>query len=570
MFDSIVSAIGKFSYKYRKVICGFATILFLVCIVLESQAVISYTYSDDNKIAEVFPQDDNLVIVYENQNEAEISGLIETLSKNEHVTSIQSYANTLGVAMTPQDLAENFGIDVMFVNLIFNMYYNGQDVKPMTLVEFTDFITSDSFLNNDMLSNNINDESKQQLLQLKSIINAMNSDELITAEEISKIVDMDVSVVKTILFFTQFNTDEVAFKDFVHSINKLTSIADSIVPEDAKNQIASLNVMLDYIEKQTLLNPSDIVSIFASLSDDGMFNEDHVKMLYLLSQSNGQTYEPITLYDFILYLSDHVITNEIFSSFITEDISTQLSEAKVMVLEGKEQLVGPEYSRMILTLNYKPGSDEIKTFYNELEEMLNEHLRGDFYMVGQNAMAHEVEKSFNTEYTVISIITAIVVLVVVCISFKKIAIPVLLVCVIECSVFAMMSVLTLLDFPMFFIALILVQCILMGSMIDYAILLTTYYIEVRRELPVECALPEVMRRATHAILTSSLILITVSFICGAVMTGQVANILLTLGVGSLCAILLILFVLPALLVTFDRYLLSNEETNTTSNMTSTH
>ena len=295
MFDSIVSAIGKFSYKYRKVICGFAAILFLVCIVLESQAVISYTYSDDNKIAEVFPQDDNLVIVYENQNETEIPGLIETLSKNEHVTSIQAYANTLGVAMTPKDLAKNFGIDVMFVNLIFNMYYNGQDVKPMTLVEFTDFITSDSFLNNDMLSNNISDESKQQLLQLKNIINVMNSDELITAEDISEIVDIDVSVVKTILFFTQFNTDEVAFKDFVHSINKLTSIVDSIVPEDAKNQITSLNIMLDHIEKQTLLNPSDIVGIFTSLSDDDMFNEGHVKMLYLLAQSNSQSYEPITL-----------------------------------------------------------------------------------------------------------------------------------------------------------------------------------------------------------------------------------------------------------------------------------
>ena len=129
--------------------------------------------------------------------------------------------------------------------------------------------------------------------------------------------------------------------------------------------------------------------------------------------------------------------------------------------------------------------------------------------------------------------------------------------------FAMMSVMAIINFPMYFIALILVQCILMGSMIDYAILLTTYYIEVRRELPVEHALPEVMRRATHAILTSSSILIVVSFVCGMFMTGQVANILITLGVGALCAILLILFVLPALLVIFDRYLLQqNEQTAT--------
>ena len=89
-------------------------------------------------------------------------------------------------------------------------------------------------------------------------------------------------------------------------------------------------------------------------------------------------------------------------------------------------------------------------------------------------------------------------------------------------------------------------------MIDYAILFTTYYMEVRREFSVEEALPEVMRRATHSILTSSLVIVLVTLICGRFMSGAVASILTTLGIGSLCAILLILFVLPSLLVIFDK------------------
>ena len=92
----------------------------------------------------------------------------------------------------------------------------------------------------------------------------------------------------------------------------------------------------------------------------------------------------------------------------------------------------------------------------------------------------------------------------------------------------------------------------MGSMIDYGILFTTYYMEVRKEFPLEQALPETMKRATPAILTSSLIIILVTLVCGMFMAGAVATILKTLGIGALCAIFLILFVLPSLLVIFDK------------------
>ena len=566
MFDRIVSSIGDFSYKHRKLICIFATILFVVCIILESQAMISYSYIDENTITEVFPQDDNLIIVYENKNEGDIQNIIDELSKDEHVTSIQAYANTLGAKLTPADLAQNFGIDEMFVNVIYHMYY-GYEIQPMTLVEFTNFMTSDEFINNPMLSANMDDESKQQLAKLKQIINALNSSEPMSAREIANIIDMDVSVVKTIMFFTQFQTDEAVFSNFVASISNITSNISSVIDKETMNQLNALNIMAKSIKNQEVLMPVDIVNVFGGLAENEMFTENNVTLLYTVAQSSQQTYEPVPLYDIFLFLAD-LLNDEMFAGFLNEDIISQFNDAKIMIEDGKAQLMGPEYSRMIVTLNYKPDSPEIKEFYNNLDVLLNENLRGDYYMVGATAMAHEVEQSFDLEYTIISIITAIAVLLVVCISFRKFAIPVLLVCIIEFAVFAMMSVMSIINFPMYFIALILVQCILMGSMIDYAILLTTYYIEVRRELPVERALPEVMRRSTYAILTSSSILITVSFICGLLMTGQVANILFTLGVGSLCAILLILFVLPALLVTFDRYLLSNEQTNTAANMIS--
>ena len=191
----------------------------------------------------------------------------------------------------------------------------------------------------------------------------------------------------------------------------------------------------------------------------------------------------------------------------------------------------------------------------ETEAFAHRVVSGEYPHLRLRGFMTMAPKSTEEEYRIISIVTAIAVLLVVWFTFKKFFVSVLLICVIECAVFAMMSVMVMIDLPMYFVPLILVQCILMGSMIDYGILFTTYYKEVRKEFGVEDALPEVMRRATHSILTSSLLIVLVTLICGRFMSGAVASILTTLGIGSLCAILLILFVLPSLLIIFDKYII---------------
>jgi predicted RND superfamily exporter protein len=251
--------------------------------------------------------------------------------------------------------------------------------------------------------------------------------------------------------------------------------------------------------------------------------------------------------------------NEMFSAYFDENTLAQLDGAKATMQSGLEQLVGPLHSRMMFTISYKLESEAIYSFYENLNKMLASTLEGEYYLVGSSAMSYEVSNSFETEFIVISLITAVLVFAVVWFTFKKLLISLILITVIETAVFSMMSVMVAINLPMYFVPLILVQCILMGSMIDYGILFTTYYIEVRKELSVENALPEVMRRATHSILTSSILVVSVTLICGVLMSGAVASILTTLGIGSFCAILLILFVLPSLLVIFDRFVVKKPE-----------
>ena len=162
MFDKIVGSIGAFSYRNRKLISVVALILFVAVIIVQSQLIIEYSYAEESIVTDIFPQDDTLVIVYDNIDEAKIGELIEYLQKDEHVISVQAYANTLGAEMSPSDMSLMMGIPVSFVNTLFYIYENGMDTTGMTLVEFVDFISSDDFLNNELFSSMIEEETKDK------------------------------------------------------------------------------------------------------------------------------------------------------------------------------------------------------------------------------------------------------------------------------------------------------------------------------------------------------------------------------------------------------------------------
>ena len=591
MFDKIVGSIGTFSYKNRKVISLVALMLFITVILISSKLVIEYSYFEESIVTDIFPQDDTIVIVYDNKDESKIGEIIKYLSQDEHVTSIQAYANTLGAEMSSSDLVEMMGIPETFVNTLFYIYVNGMDTTGMTLVDFVSFISSDDFLNNELFSSMIDDETKGQIGQMKAIVDAIASGKNYSAEEIANILGIDKQLVQSVFYIAQLKNANIfnitpmfwanvadalgmdaetiervfriqpvktlKFAEFVDIMVEVSAYANGIIDAEQMEMLGMLKDMSNMIVEERTITPDNLAELFSGAAGGDMFNDNTSTLLYIMARSNTSDMASvrIPLYDFFMFLSEEILQNEAFSSFFDESVAAQFESAKVTMQDGLAQLVGEDHSRMVITLNYEVESKAIYAFYDNFTSMLEETLSHEYYLVGMTAMSYEVSQNFETEYRIISIVTAIAVLLVVWFTFKKFFVSVLLICVIECAVFSMMSVMVMIDLPMYFVPLILVQCILMGSMIDYGILFTTYYKEVRKEFGVEDALPEVMRRATHSILTSSLLIVLVTLICGRFMSGAVASILTTLGIGSLCAILLILFVLPSLLIIFDKYII---------------
>ena len=76
MFEKIVSSIGRFGYKHRKLIAVLGAVLLVLVVILQTFTIIEYSYAEESIVTDIFPQDDTLVIVYDNDDEKAISSLI--------------------------------------------------------------------------------------------------------------------------------------------------------------------------------------------------------------------------------------------------------------------------------------------------------------------------------------------------------------------------------------------------------------------------------------------------------------------------------------------------------------
>ncbi len=112
---------------------------------------------------------------------------------------------------------------------------------------------------------------------------------------------------------------------------------------------------------------------------------------------------------------------------------------------------------------------------------------------------------------------------------------------------------------MYYLALLIVQSIMMGATIDYAIIYSTYYIENRLTMPPQEAIRASYKGSLQTILTSATILIAavgvLSFAFSEPATRQICRIL---SLGCLIATLLVIFLLPAILSLLDRFVVKKE------------
>ena len=106
--------------------------------------------------------------------------------------------------------------------------------------------------------------------------------------------------------------------------------------------------------------------------------------------------------------------------------------------------------------------------------------------------------------------------------------------------------------PLFFLSYLIVSSIQMGANIDYAIVISSRYMELKKEMPLKKAITETLNQAFPTIITSGAILAMAGILIGQISTdGTISSIGVCLGRGTIVSIILVMGVLPQILILGD-------------------
>lgn len=265
----------------------------------------------------------------------------------------------------------------------------------------------------------------------------------------------------------------------------------------------------------------------------------------------------VELYGFAMYLIHDLQSdpdaNILLKAFLNSDaVREQLNAADTMLQQGKAQLIGSEYSRILIDTELPKESEQMYRLIECLEAKLGKDL-SDYYIVGDSYVAYEMKQSFRNEVNFITILTVVLIFIVVAVTFKSVLIPAILVLLIQCAIFLTMSFSYFADLGFYYLAVIIVQAVLMGASIDYGILYTSYYREHRRISDIKTSIGASYRDSLGTMLTSSSILFFVTLIIGLTADNpSMSQVCLAIAIGSFFAAFLCVVVLPGILATLDK------------------
>lgn len=261
---------------------------------------------------------------------------------------------------------------------------------------------------------------------------------------------------------------------------------------------------------------------------------------------NLDNYE-VPLIDMFLFVCDQADSGIVT---LNEEQTKMLDAAYTQMTSAKEQLKGTEYSRMLVYLTLPESGDETYAFIDTIKETAQKYYPDEsVYIAGNSTTEYDFQKSFALDNTVVSVVSILIVLVVLLFTFKSAGMPVLLILVIQGSIWINFSIPYILNQPLFFMSYLVVSSIQMGANIDYAIVVANRYQELKEEMDHRDAIIETMNFAFPTIITSGTILAVAGTLIGMMTsTPSITGIGQNLGRGTIISIVLVMFVLPQILL----------------------
>lgn len=502
-------------------------------------------------------------LILENKDNAILSKILDekTIETLNLAKNIMESTNN-GTKYNYSDMAKLIGTEDAMVKQIYTLYHIMNTNTMITPMEFAKFLLNHQ--NDEVLQGSLDNNSLSKLTLVNTVMDSVYNNTKYSYYDMANLINSSKDDLKLLYSLYEVQNGKKVTLSLDIFVNYLLDnvVNDSkyapMFTDDMKSQLNTVRAIMESVKKNTKFNLTEMLALINPLADNIDKNTMDLLFIYYGSVNHYNEDWTLTVEEFVRYINDDILTDSRFDDFIDNEMRAKVSDAKTTIGDAKELLVGKDYNRAIFNTTLEAEGEKTYSFISAVKD----HMNGkNAYVIGDSPMALEMSKSFDGEMNLITVLTMIFIFVVVAFTFKSILIPIILVFLIQCAVYITMDTLTFAGGSVYFIALLIVQSILMGATIDYAILYTSYYLESRRTMDIKEALINSYNKSIHTILTSASILIIVTLIVGKFASHIAAMICKTISIGTLCSMLLMLIILPSMLACADKLIIKNKKVN---------
>ncbi len=284
-----------------------------------------------------------------------------------------------------------------------------------------------------------------------------------------------------------------------------------------------------------------------------------VELLYSAYAYDHEEYGPVVTgideYEIPIIDMFLFIYEEYQQGYVTlnADMDEMLTTLYDTLHDAQMQLQGENYVRFVVNMDLPTEGQETYDAMEEIRGIAEQYYgEGTVVLAGNSTSAHDLEVSFATDNIIISVVTALFVMIILFFTFQSAGLPVLLVLTIQGSIWINFTIPAVMDDTVYFIGYLIVSAIQMGATIDYAIVISSRYMELKKEMPLNEAITETLNQAFPTIFTSGTIMSCAGLLLGNISTDvTVSGMGTILGRGTLISMFLVLFVLPQILLFGD-------------------
>jgi uncharacterized protein len=234
-----------------------------------------------------------------------------------------------------------------------------------------------------------------------------------------------------------------------------------------------------------------------------------------------------------------MVGNKIPTEYLSEDLVSRF--------------YSDNYARLIIETDTAYEGETAFAVVRQIKETAQGYYGDTALMCGYSPNLYDMKSFVEQDDITVEIISLISIFLVLLLTFRSLLLPILMLVTIKTSIWINMAIPYFFDSTLSYIGYIVISTIQLAATVDYAILLTDYYMNHRRTMDKISAIKKTLGGMVQAILVSGLILAIAGFCLGYISTNAIVSELgLLVGRGTLITLVMVVVFLPMLLLTADK------------------